>query len=67
MSANRVKPGYILNGTDRGNSSFNLPVDVTPATTLPTMPPHELHALVTMSISPLASTSEQPSLREEGG
>jgi cleavage and polyadenylation specificity factor subunit 1 len=29
MSADRVKPAYMLSGTDHGNSSFNQPVDAT--------------------------------------
>jgi cleavage and polyadenylation specificity factor subunit 1 len=39
MSTVRVKPAYILNGTDHGNSTFNLPVDAIPAIALPATPP----------------------------
>jgi hypothetical protein len=71
MSADRVKPAYMLSGTDRGNSSFNQPADATPIIPPPATPPlpatarhcppHTLHAQDATSISLLTSTSEQPS------
>jgi hypothetical protein len=39
VSADRVKPAYILNGTDRRNNSFNTPVDSNPTVALPATPP----------------------------
>jgi cleavage and polyadenylation specificity factor subunit 1 len=38
VSTDRVKPAYILNGTDRG-SNFNPPAATSPATAPPAMPP----------------------------
>jgi hypothetical protein len=39
VSADRVRSAYILNGTDRGNNSFNPPVDATPTVAPPATPP----------------------------
>jgi hypothetical protein len=34
----RIKPAYILNGTDRGNGTFNPPVDAAPTIASPATP-----------------------------
>jgi hypothetical protein len=39
VSTARVKPAYVLNGTDRGNSTFNPPVNATPAVASPAIQP----------------------------
>jgi cleavage and polyadenylation specificity factor subunit 1 len=39
VSTDSVKPTYIVNGTDRRNNTFNLPVDATTAVAPPAMPP----------------------------
>jgi hypothetical protein len=67
VSADGVKPAYILNGTDCGNNSFNPLVDATPAVASPAIPPHELNAPVVTSIFLLASTSDQPNPWRMGG
>jgi hypothetical protein len=63
VSNDRVKPPYILNGTDRGNNNFNPSVELTSAIAPPATSPHELHASVVTSISALASTTDQSSPR----
>jgi hypothetical protein len=39
VSANRVKPAYIFNGTDCENTTFNPVVDATPTVAPPAAPP----------------------------
>jgi hypothetical protein len=39
VSADRVKPAYMLSGTDLGNSSLNQPADATPTIPPPATPP----------------------------
>jgi hypothetical protein len=39
VSTNRVKPAYILNGTDCRNSTFNLLINATPSVATPATPP----------------------------
>jgi hypothetical protein len=39
VSTDRIKLAYILNGTDRGNNTFNPPVEGTPAVATPATPP----------------------------
>jgi hypothetical protein len=39
ISTNRIKSAYILNGTDRGNTTFNPAIDATPAVAPPATPP----------------------------
>jgi hypothetical protein len=38
-STYRIKPAYNHSETNRGNNTFNPPVDATPAAALPTTPP----------------------------
>jgi hypothetical protein len=39
VSTDRIKPTYILNGTDRGNYTFSLPVDANQAVAGPATSP----------------------------
>jgi cleavage and polyadenylation specificity factor subunit 1 len=39
VSADRVKPAYMLSSTDRGNSNFNQPAEATPTIPPPATPP----------------------------
>jgi hypothetical protein len=42
VSTSGVKLAYILSGTDRGNNSFNRPVDATPAAAPPATLPQSI-------------------------